>query len=71
LLDEIARAGPLLSDDAGVRQQLTMGLFNSRVYAKTEDDLARSDALFDELRTLARAFPDDTTVREIATARLD
>ena len=40
------------------------GLFNTLVYAKAEDDLARRDALLDELRALARAHPDDAAVRQ-------
>ncbi len=42
-----------------------MGLFATLVDAKAEDDLARRDALLDELRALAAAYPDDPAVREI------
>ena len=41
-----------------------MGLVNTRDDAKAEDDLTRRDGLLDELRGLARAFPDDAAVRE-------
>ncbi len=34
-----------------------MGLFNTLNHAKAEDDLARRDALLDELRALAAPIP--------------
>jgi hypothetical protein len=42
LLDELRALAVTHRDDAAVRQQLAIGLFNSLVYAKTEDDLARA-----------------------------
>jgi predicted ATPase len=60
LLEELRALARAFSDDAAVREQLTRGLFNTRIDAKAEDDLAR----LEELRALARAFPDDAAVRE-------
>jgi len=57
----LARAYP---DDAVVRERLAKGLHNTQVNAKVEDDLARRDALLDELRALARAHTDDFAVRQ-------
>ena len=37
---------------------------NALIDAKTESHLARRDALLDELRALARAYPDDVAMRE-------
>jgi hypothetical protein len=54
---------PIIPDDAAVRRRLAGGLFNTLNDAKAEDDLARRDALLDELRALARAFPDDAAAR--------
>ncbi len=48
-----------------MREQLAKGLFNTLNHAKAEDDLARRDALLDELRALAGAYPDDAAVREL------
>ncbi len=48
----------------GLAPLLAMGLFNTLNHAKAEDDLARRDALLDELRALAGAYPDDPAVRE-------
>jgi hypothetical protein len=47
-----------------VRSQLANGLFITRNDAKAEDDLARRDALLEELRGLAGAHPEDAAVRE-------
>ena len=47
-----------------MREPLAMGLFNTLSYAKSEDDLARRDALLEELRELAKAHPEDPAVRE-------
>jgi hypothetical protein len=52
----VAQAFP---DDAAVRHQLANGQFNTLIDAKAEDDLARPDALLDELRGLDQASPDD------------
>jgi hypothetical protein len=43
---------------------LAMGLFNTLVGAKAEEDLPRRDALLEELRALATAYPEDAAVRE-------
>lgn len=51
-------------DDDAVREPLARGLSNTLVDAKAEDDLARRDALLDELRALARAHTDDFAVRQ-------
>ena len=51
-------------DDDAVREPLARGLFDKLVDAKAEDDLARRDALLDELRALTRARPDDAAVRQ-------
>ena len=57
----MARAYP---DDAVVRERLAKGLHNTLNHTKVEDDLARPDALLDELRALARTRPNDAAVRE-------
>jgi hypothetical protein len=41
-----------------------MGVFNTLVDAKAEEDLARRDALLGELRALREGHPDDAAVRE-------
>jgi hypothetical protein len=38
-------------------------LRNALIDAKTEGHLARRDSLLDELRALARAYPDDVAMR--------
>src|SRR5215831_15679942 len=43
---------------------LAVGLCNTLNAAKDENDLARRDGLLDELRALARTYPDDATVRD-------
>ena len=43
---------------------LATALRNAVIDAKTEGHLARRDALLDELRALARAYPDDAAGRE-------
>ena len=43
---------------------LATALRNALIDAKTEGHLARRDALLDELRALARAYPDDVAMRE-------
>jgi hypothetical protein len=43
---------------------LAMGLFNTLVYAKRENELTLRDALLDELRTLAETYPNNSAVRE-------
>ena len=48
---------------AAVAPLLAMGLCNTLVYAKQEKALQRRDALLDELRQLARTYPDDAGVR--------
>jgi len=47
-----------------VRDRLADGLFNTLIDAKAEDDLARRGTLLDELRALARSYPDDAVVRD-------
>jgi hypothetical protein len=42
-----------------------MGLFKTIFNAREEQDLKRRDALLEELRTLARAHPDDTRMSEL------
>ena len=44
------------------RRYLAIGLFNTLVNAKEDDDLKRRDALLDELRQLAGQFPNDAEV---------
>jgi cation transport regulator ChaB len=51
-------------EDAAGRERLAMGLFNTQIDAKAEDDLARRDDLLEELRALAVAHPEDAAVRE-------
>ncbi|MBV9479156.1 MAG: hypothetical protein JO249_00170, partial [Acidobacteria bacterium] len=53
------------SGEAGLGLVLSAGLLNTLVYAKAEDDLARRDSLLDELRVLARTYPDDAAVRDL------
>jgi hypothetical protein len=53
-----------------VRQQVAKGLFDTLIDAKTEDDLARRDAVLAELRALAKAFPDDALIREMPATTL-
>ena len=43
---------------------LATALRNAPIDAKTEGDLARRDALLDELRAPARIRPNDAAVRE-------
>jgi len=43
---------------------LATALRNALIDAKTEGHVARRDALLDELRALARAYPDDAVGRE-------
>jgi hypothetical protein len=52
------------SREAGLGFILAAGLFNTLIHAKAEDDLARRDTLLDELRALARSYPDDAVVRD-------
>jgi hypothetical protein len=52
------------SREAGLGILLSAGLFNTLIEAKAEDDLAHRRALLDELRALARTYPDETTVRQ-------
>jgi hypothetical protein len=52
------------SREAGLGFILASGLLNTLNNAKDEDDLARRDTLLDELRALARSYPDDAAVRE-------
>jgi hypothetical protein len=47
-----------------VRLELARGLFNTLLHAQAENDLARRDALLDELRALTRDYPDDAAPRE-------
>ncbi|MGZ9111621.1 MAG: hypothetical protein ACXW3X_11180 [Rhodoplanes sp.] len=64
LLDELralARAHP---DNAAVRENLAIGLFNAFHHAKAKNDLVRRDALHDELRELAEAHGEDAALRE-------
>jgi hypothetical protein len=52
-------------DDAAVREMLALGLLVVRLHEVDEGDLARADALLDELRALAAVYPDDPQVAEI------
>jgi hypothetical protein len=58
------------SGEPGLGFLLAVGLFHSLNDAKAEGDLARRDALLDELRALARDYPDDTVVRELLAGGL-
>ena len=51
-------------DDSAVRDHLAASLFNTLFHAKSEGNLA----LRDELRALARTYPDDAAVRELLMA---
>lgn len=53
-----------IEEAASVAPLVAMGLFNTLIAAKEEEDLAWRDALLDELRALATAHPDDPAVRE-------
>jgi hypothetical protein len=54
LLDELRTLARSHPDDTGVREPLAKGLVNTlNNDAEAEDDLARRDALLDELRALA------------------
>jgi hypothetical protein len=63
LLIEGAREARRLPEP-GVGLLLAIALCNALFDVKAEDDLARLDALFDELRALARSYPDDAAVRQ-------
>jgi len=52
------------SREAGFGFILATGLFNLLHHAMVEGDLTRRDALVDELRVLARTFPDDAAVHD-------
>jgi hypothetical protein len=52
------------SSEPGVGTILAVALYDALHLATEEDDLARRDALLDELRALARAYPNDAAVRE-------
>jgi hypothetical protein len=52
------------SREAGLGLILSAGLLNTLADAKAENDLACRDTLLDELRALARTYPDDAAVRE-------
>jgi hypothetical protein len=54
----------LKRDDAAVGKWLAIGLFNTLNDAMAKGDLARRDALLDELRALAQAFPGEFMVGE-------
>jgi hypothetical protein len=55
-----------------VRDWLAQGLFNTLNEARAEDDLTRRDVLLDELRAVARSFPDDIAVRnQLASSLLN
>ena len=49
---------------AAIAPLLAIGLVYGLIPAKAEDDLARRDALLEELRALAGAHPEDAAVRE-------
>jgi hypothetical protein len=53
-----------------VRELLAIGLFQTLIDTRGEDRLARRDGVLDELRALARAYPDDTFVRHQLTRSL-
>ena len=59
-----ARAAREDGTHAAVAPLLAMGLYNTLFDAKQEEALERRDALLEELRQLARAYPDDAAVRE-------
>jgi hypothetical protein len=50
--------------EAGLGLILSASLFNTLIDARGKDDLNRRDALLDELRALARDYPDDAAVRD-------
>ncbi len=52
------------SKKASFAPLMAMGLFNTLIDAKEEEELARRDTLLDELRALAEAWPEDAAVRE-------
>jgi hypothetical protein len=54
-----------VSREPGLGLILAAALFTTRNDAKAENDLARRDALLEELRALARAFPEDAAAREM------
>ncbi|MGH7121060.1 MAG: hypothetical protein ACREFP_19075 [Acetobacteraceae bacterium] len=56
-------AGPF-AGHAPLREALASVLYNTLNDAKAEERLERRDALLEELRALARAWPDDAAVRE-------
>jgi hypothetical protein len=63
LLDELRSLARTCPNDAAVREQLAMALFNT-LYAAEAGDSVRRDALLGELRALARTWPDDDAVGE-------
>jgi hypothetical protein len=56
------------SREQGLGFILAFGLLNTLIHAKDENELARRDTLLDELRALARSYPDDAAVRELLLA---
>ena len=64
LLAGTAATGPELSRRCGRARALAKGLFNTLNDARQEEALERRDALLEELRQLARDYPDDAAVRE-------
>ena len=56
------RRRPRGTEIAGAERRTA--LRNALIDAKTDGHLARRDALLDELRALARAYPDDVAMRE-------
>jgi hypothetical protein len=58
------------SREAGFGFILAAGLFRTLHKAEAEGDLARRDDLLDELRALARSFPDDAAVRDLLAGGL-
>jgi len=59
LLEELRRLHAAYREDAAVREQLAIGLFNALVHAKQEEALERRDALLEELRKFYTDYPND------------
>jgi hypothetical protein len=80
LLDELRELAQTYPDDAAVRQELASGLYTTLYNdeeEKADDDEEdedglprRNDALLDELRMLARTYPDDAAVRQSLASSL-
>ncbi len=62
--DLILQSVPVAKDLPGATPLVAMALYNTLYHAKEENKPGRRDDLLDELRKLAKQYPDDAVVRE-------